>query len=1111
MARPQQSLDLTRPGIIEASAGTGKTFTIAEIYLSLLRGEKEFSPGKRERAKTQNEKLPAPRVREILVVTFTEAATAELRSRLRKNIRTAIAENSSDENTQTALRLADAEFDEASVFTIHGFCLRVLKDFGISSRTEEIRASLSDELLRFSAHWRTRKIATGECIFFSITPEEIRSALYPFLQNPDLVPVEPNPADQRACALYSVSTEALSEWTRLRERARDISYGEILVTLRNALRDDPKLAARISARYRVAVVDEFQDTDPIQWEIFRTLFLARGKPIFCVGDPKQAIYEFRGGDIRIYRQAKREILSVGNGNALTLVENWRSEPAVIDAFNEIFASDSQIFDTVDLGTAKKPFRVSAKISGLLDYNPVAFPQKKIEESGKEIFDTMRKTVAAYLKIEDEESGKERGKENVCNHITADIEELVFRRGVPARKIAVLVTDNKEANLYRVALGKKNIPVSTTARGNVLCEPIAAALADLLHAMLEPQNSALFRRALISPFFPELSEAVIFENAETELVDSVRQTFADARTRWEKSGFLSAFGKLSEELRFSSALAKQKSAATQATHILHLTEILHRREQRDTLSPRALTRAFDALLASANPSDETEELQLRADSDADAVRVLTIHKSKGLEFDTVFVPSLWAKSLYSRRSAGDFVKSTGDNGNAVLIFDSAKEKSNAFIAAALESAAANAACLFYVALTRARSRLVLYHVPQKPTREIWNSYQNQLLSVALPKISDAGTHSAWRILPAGTPLPLSAFPKNDAGNAEPAHTHPKAPTEILPEEKAEARFAQADEVRKMLSREAENIFSFSKIIHASESESSGILRDDDEDGSAENENDVPENSGSEPGENVSTYPKKHFFDLPSGPEFGTLAHFTFEKTNFRTRENLDSLANSVLNTLPNRQTFSPEERKNLRAKFCAMIEENLRLPLFPERDFRLETLSPEDTAHEMEFHFPLKRSRDLYAELFRVFKNWGGIYADTADYHWAPNSPARENPLRIAGMMTGIIDLVFRTDGKFFILDWKTNSVAPQGVPADFRLSAADLRREIIRHGYALQWTIYALALRKFLRVSLGGNYLHQRDFGGIVYLFVRWCAPFTDTETLTEERLNELEKILFAE
>ena len=1094
-------LSLTRPGIIEASAGTGKTFTIAEIYLALLRGDKVLHGT--DEIEPTDEKHFAPRVREILVVTFTEAATAELRARLRKRIRDALSETITDSKILTSLRLADAEFDEAAVFTIHGFCLRILKEFGISPRTGEIRASLSDELSRFAARWRTRKIAEGDSIFFSIEVPEICNVLFPLLQNPDLVPARPKAEDARGNAFYRVATEAFLEWKTFREQASDISYGEILITLRDALLQDPKLSAKIASRFRVAVVDEFQDTDPIQWDIFRKIFLTNGNPIFCVGDPKQAIYEFRGGDIRTYRKARGEILATSGGNALALYENWRSKPETIAAFNEIFAFDNAIPGTLNLGTEKKPREIAVELSGLLDYRPVAFPQAKIGHEVRGKGNEASETPAGILKITPPESSKERAGEIVRTHITHDIVDLIRTRGVSASDIAILVSDNDEANSYRSALAREQIPVSTTARGNVLCEPVAGAISDILHAMLEPRSTPLFRRALLTPFLTGKTNWILSENENSDEIENFRRAFADAHARWEKHGILSAFRMLSDTLGFSQNLANQKFTTELATHVSHLTEILHATEQKSALTPRSLVTVFDTMLANANPRDESEELQLRATSDEDAVRILTVHKSKGLEFEIVFIPSLWSKNLYSSRSSNVFAKGTNDAGDTVLIFDTEKEKSASFLRAAIETAGANAACLFYVALTRARSRIVLYHVPQIAKRELWNSYQKQLLAVAISKHEEnPNALKHWEILPAESKLPYTAFPENP-----PKRTDTKTDTlHILSPEEAEIRFSLADTVKQSIAKATEGVFSFSKIIHATETESGSHLRDDDETISPPQKSDAAEFSS--PRQSTTSFPQKKFSDLPVGAEFGTLAHFVFEKTNFRTRENLEILASSALSHYPNWQTFSPAEQNTLREKLISMVEENLTLPLFPKNEFRLEMLGNNDTVSEMEFHFPLKRSRNLYADLFRIFKSWGGIYAETADYHWSQNAIAGESPLNIAGMMTGIIDLVFRANGKFFILDWKTNIVSAINTPDNFYLNESAIREEIVRHGYALQWTIYALALRKFLKTSLGKNYNHQRDFGGVIYLFVRWCAPFIDTGTLTDTRLDELEKKL---
>ncbi len=1091
-------LSLTRPGIIEASAGTGKTFTIAKMYLALLRGEKVLGA---VGSKAHGEDFSAPRVREILVVTFTDAATAELRARLSKKIREAVEENSGDEKTCTALRLADAEFDEAAVCSIHGFCLRMLKEFGISSRTEEVRKSLSEELSRFAARWRARKIAQGESVFFSVEISDILNVLKLLLKNPDIVPEPPKESDEVGNALFLAATEALAEWNAIRQNAPDISYDEMLITLRDALRKEPSLAKRIAARFRVAIVDEFQDTDPVQWEIFKRIFLAQKKPIFCVGDPKQAIYEFRGGDIHTYNRARNEILAESDGNALTLGENWRSDRALIDAFNEIFSFDKAIADTITIGSKKTAHEIFAKIGGLLDYTPVAFPSEKTEEP-----DTKAGTPAAFLKIAAPETSKDRVKEHIRNQIVDDIEDLVKRRGVPASDIAVLVCRNDEVNPYREALARKKIPISTTARGNVLCEPIASALADVLHAILDPQDTKLFRRALLTPFFTGSGERILRQREESDEAQTMRQAFADAHECWKKHGILPAFRALADTLGFFQTLAKKRFATTLATHVLHLTEILHAREQNFALSPRALVETFDSMLESADPKDEKDELQLRADSDSAAVRILTVHKSKGLEFEIVFVPSLWTKDLYSSQKRRKEVKSVRGN-KTYLLFDAEKEKSEDFLQAEIEAAASNTACLFYVALTRARKHLVVYHGIRQSDAEDktgkWNSYQTRILN-AMIENTDSPRH--WCIFrDMGAPLPVEYPQTRDTVSA----THREA-VAVISEEEAEKRFAVAERVRKKILRETEGVFSFSKIIHATESDSTGNLREDDEtqnpeiaDGNA----DIPL-PGSTGTPSAVSFPKRSFSDLPVGAEFGTLVHFIFEKTDFRTRENLEALAERAIPHLPNRQGQSHSEPSEQKKKLVAMVEENLALPLFPGNAFRLNMTGKSDLVREMEFHFPLKRSRNLYAELFRIFKSWGGIYAKTADYHWAQRARGEESPLNIAGMMNGVIDLVFRADGKFFILDWKTNIVAATDVPEDFCLSTDAVCDEIVKHGYALQWTIYALALRRFLKTSLGENYVHERDFGGIVYLFVRWCAPFVDTGTLTDARLDELEKEL---
>ena len=1099
-------LDLTRPGIIEASAGTGKTFAIAEIFLALLRGEKTFP--RREGAGTPAGDFSAPRAKEILVVSFSEAATAELKARLRKKIRAALSgpARETDPTRRDALMLADAEFDEAPVFTIHGFCLRALKEFGVArSRTGEVRGDVGEELFRFAVRRRARRIAAGEEIWHSASPETICGVVSLFLKNPNRVPVPPPPEDALGNALFRVVREDVPAWNALRENARDIDYGEMLTTLAAALRESPGLAARIAARYKVAIVDEFQDTDPVQWEIFRRIFLDHDKPIFCVGDPKQAIYEFRGGDVRTYRAAREEIRKKSGGNALALGKNWRSSPAMIDAFNEIFAFDEKISGEINAGAHKRKREILAGLGGLLEYAPVAFPQERASEFPEK--SGAAAAPAAVLRLFGEESSKERAKNAVGERAAADIVELVRGRGVPAGKIAVLVSDNAEANFYRNALTRAGVPVSTTARGNVLCEPVAGALSDVVRAMLDPQDSARFRRALLSPFFGEEREKILLGGNDEAAAEEerLRRAFAEARAHWDHEGFLPAFRRLADALGFFRALSARPDAEKLVTDVRHLVELIHAAERGRSISPRTLADDFATKIANADPRDDSDELQLRSESDRDAVHVLTVHKSKGLEFDVVFVPSLWARSLGPGNA--EIVKGETEDGRAAVFFSTEKDKSDDFVRAAVETECATSACLFYVALTRARSRLVLFHMMQIPRGTVWNSYQKLLLETCgVTAGADAEPLRRWRILHGNAELPEDVFPKNPRGTeAEDAD----ARDALISPEEAELRFAAGENALRKISRETEGVFSFSALAKSAENsddESGDDEPDADEDGDALPETATPRTDA--PGAET-LFPKRPFFDLPSGKEFGDVVHDVFEQVDFRSRENLDALLDSALPKLPQWTRKSADEKKSLRERFRALVESNLSLPL-PPRGIRLETLAPRDLLRETEFNFPLKPVKNFYAGLHRIFSGWGGIYAETAERLRNAGGNAAGVEKNIAGMMNGFIDLAFRADGRFYILDWKTNSVvsrknAPEG---NFLLPASAIREEIVKHAYALQWSIYALALKKYMSRCLGDAYDHDRDFGGIVYLFVRWNAPYVDSETLTAERLDELEAFL---
>jgi len=1109
---PSRTLDLTRPGIIEASAGTGKTFTVAEIFLALLRGEKTYSTEKKsdEPAIDISEKT-FPRVREILVVTFTEAATAELRKRLREKIREAIGDadkNALAPEVRTALRLADEEFDEAAICTIHGFCMRVLKEFGLAtSRLNNVLSSSGDELSRFTSRWRAKKIAEGNTDFFHVDAGTLRSVLSKRIERQDIVPVKPaaDNDSEATRALFLAATEAFAEWEKQRASARDISYAEILTTVRDELRASHALAKKIATRFRYAFVDEFQDTDPVQWEIFKRIFLENNRPIFCVGDPKQAIFEFRGGDVRTYRTAREDLKKAGNGNALTLGENWRSEPETIAAFNEIFAFDKKVFPKISAGSGKDKKSISPSFHDFLEYQPTAFPQAKSDEDSG--------VPAIVLKVADPETNKDSAQKIIFSQLVEDIADLVKNRGVPAQDIAVLVSENKDATELRARLAEQKIPVSTTARGNILCEPCAQDFAELLRAMLSPRDTPRLRRVLLSPFFAGTqNELLSFDENDAEISEKFERVQADfvaAHERWQRAGFLPAFAELAGNYKFFQNIATLPNPRPLFANIFHLLEKIHATEQNGKLSPRALVDTFSSMIAAAKPADDSEDLQLRADSDEPAVSILTVHKSKGLEFKIVFLPTLWDKDLLSLKLPA-FAKKNNADGTTEMIFDSRgrSKKSEEFLSACLDTELANSACNFYVALTRARSRVVIYHALKSPssTSLPWDSYQKHILREAGFFDIENPTENAlphWKKIPLSDKLPETIFPKgkNSAG-AKKNSGESSDGSDFLSDSSANKRFADAEKTLEKLRRNTEGVFSFSSLMRTVETED--FSRDDEPteaDDSTEKSSARTAEKSAVPEENPA-FPQTEFFALPAGKDFGTLVHLIFEKTNFRARENLDELLDGYVSLLPNDEKEPIPERKS---KLKKMVEGCLTLPL-TEKKFRLESLAETDFSREMEFQFPLKRSRTIYENLAEVFRAWGGIYAETAERLWHDAKSSSAPKLNIAGMMLGVIDLAFKADGKFYILDWKTNQITKEKT-----LSHAELREEIVVHGYALQWSIYALALRKFLQKSLGENYVHDRDFGGIVYLFVRWLAPFFDAGTLTNAHLDELSKVLVSE
>ncbi|MGN0834496.1 MAG: UvrD-helicase domain-containing protein [Candidatus Spyradosoma sp.] len=1060
-ANAPQPLDLTRPGLIEASAGTGKTFTIAEIYLALLRGHAFYAPESAEPPPRVGE---PPRVREILVVTFTEAATAELSARLRARIRRALDAPDGERvpvsaAERVALRLADAEFDEAAVSTIHGFCMRMLRDFcvecGLPPGLKPVEED-GDAIRRFAARFLRRRRLFGDADFAGVSVDDAAELLSLFAKNPE------TPFDASAAAPWKKTflEEGLPAWSARRAAGDSLSFDEVLLRLRDALRENPALADKIARRFRIALVDEFQDTDPVQWEIFERVFVRKKRPFFVVGDPKQAIYEFRGGDVFTYRAARERIRAASAGNELTLGTNWRSTPEAIAAFNELFGFDAQIGDFKD-----------ARIGGNLEFQETRPPAEKGAATG---------APAAFLRVGFPGNGA-AARAAVRRRLVEDVRALVLGQGVPARSVAVLVGKNSEAEELRDALARAGVSAVTTSKTSVFETDEAKDVRTVLEAMLAPADEAAVRRAATTQFFGKTFYADLTPGAENaDGLARLREALFECGKLWERRGVFAAFARLAETYAFAETLAKLENAAARLTNARHVLELLQSGESRENLAPRALLeRVFDSAAAAA----DSAETALRACGDEDAVRLVTIHKSKGLEYDFVFLPGLWNRPLQVRdaKRRRKYVRAESADGAKLLLrgaeggrqTPAARESAKTFARAEIAATALTESCVAYVALTRARCAVVVYHAQATAYKVPAESYMRRLLvasGLITPENEIAPAAAAlphWRALSEAEPLPPLPF-------------------EPRPPEAPRARAFDAETARGNALKidDAWGVYSFS-----------GIVGGHDE--NARDETDAERFADAGPRAAEEIYPAPPQCALPAGTDFGTFVHAIFEKLDFRTRANFDALVEANKGTFP-----AWRDDAASRAKLAAMFEATLRLPFGPDA-VRLEQIDvARDALRELEFFFRLKRTDDLYAKLHDVFSRWGGIYARTAETHWARRA---RGSLDVDGFMHGYVDLVARVGDAYFIIDWKTNRVMEKD--AKF-MTRENLEDEIVESGYALQWALYAVALRKLLRGTRGGN--GAARVAGIAYFFVRWNAVHFDG-SLDDARLDELEAALALE
>ena len=1017
--------------MVEASAGTGKTFNIQSAYLRLV--------------------LEGYPVTGILVVTFTDAATAELRERLRgvlEECRAELEAPSGKGRTREALEGArrrgaeDGElkkrvraaldlYDRASIYTIHGFCNHVLTQYAFEAGHEsdgELLQNTDGAVLDASRDWWRANMYGAEGKeeddgAFAGGFKDFREKVRQRLGHPDAV-VEAGPegaALDAAAAIYA----------RQRRERNELTYDAMLTDLREALRGDAAevLKAAVRKDYRAALVDEFQDTDRIQYEIFQTLFADGETPLLFVGDPKQAIYRFRGGDIFTYKAAKA---AVGEERRWDLETNYRSEAGLLESINAYFGERTPGETFLDAAIPYKPLESGAAERGLAVLKGVeggrfvlwtAEYQNKAEMEGR-AYGAVADEIVRLL--EDERAVLEAPPEKAGG-------KPETRRLRPG-DFAVLMGKNKECEAMLDVLRERGVNAVCVRDSDLRNTAAAKGMRWLLRAMASPGDVPALRAALGIAFMPSTKgDLEALSRGETrEAVSEWGQILWRAGESWERDGFMRAWKILKDEMGLQRRILEQEDGEQLAADLEQTAEWLHLQGRMAGGGAQGLLRAYEAWLDAAGEEKDGESgdgggEKRRIADDAPAVKVMTIHKSKGLQFPVVFVPMSWGKSFgeKGRDQDGkkkvfyiyhkDGVECLGENQEASRAEEEAEARRQA-----------------YVALTRAMNRVYLVDARKKERTTV-----SALTNAWRGRGGEGGIEEA--------PLPETVgvvyAGRGEAAELEAARPMPKA-------DRGNGRTSFSGMTRDM---------------HGGRTSGDGTDAEAQDRDESDGEED-PESGGG--GGAVRT----GIFALPGGTQTGLCIHGLFELLDFGDAATHEETIGRML-----KRYGLEAHREAVRRMVGAVLGTELPGGGGKLRDAKTRIA-------EMTFDFPMRRTEAAtlrgMAEVLE--EHWVGEEAWKREFVGKLRTAGAAERAIARGYMTGAIDLVFRAGGKFHLADWKTNRL--DGKPENF--GTAGLREEMKTCLYPLQYLVYLTALDGILRERLEG-YDYDKDIGNAYYLFVR--------------------------
>ena len=1055
--------------VIEASAGTGKTFTIAAAVTRLV-AEEGLS------------------LEEILVVTFTRAATAELKGRIRKRMVETLRalegrlSGAADDHMQNLLA-ADAEelrrrarrlgealtgFDRAQIFTIHGFAMRLLAKLGFRSRlgpavspgeVDEtlIRRAAGDLVVaRFAGEGgEGGEEGGGGGPVEPVSPEELAGIGKKLADAPD-ARILPEPGEveggMRIRAELARRIKVLA--SRRMRAARTVTYDDTLVEARDAL-IDPEIGEGaqelLRRRFSIALVDESQDTDPIQWQVIRAVF--DESRLVIIGDPKQAIYSFRGADIESYLAA-----AAGADAHRTLDTNWRSDGPLIDALDALLTGavfgDERIryIEVSPAGRHRRPRIEGAGAPMHIRSLPDDCPGLGAYTWGGQTHyyvGEVRKAVAADAAAE--------AVRLLTSGVTLGAGEGA--RPLGPGDIAVLCRTRRQVEMVRDALDARGAPSVAARTGGVFASPAAEEWRRFLYAVERPNRIEHVRMAAVTPLAGVPLDAA--SALRDEEVLEWQQRFIDWRTLLYGRGVPALLEDVDRNTRLAARVLAEPGGERMLTDLAHIAEEMHAVWRRGRLGSLLvwLEAAMDEASRNADANvEDPESRQRRLETDAAAVQVQTIHAAKGLEYPVVLAPYLWDSPrwkpdipvFHDREPAppGEPRPRLVDVGGPDL------ERNQE---AAMSEEAAEESRLLYVALTRAKHRLVLWRVDQVRGAEETKLYQ--LLR---------GSRSRLARMPGVVELTNAAAPA--PGGPAPERYEP--PGAGLPQ----LELARLDRALD---------YGWQRVSFSSLSPDRPLAGRSDTAEQADRVDEAADADEGGPPPPPRSGEALPMAGLPRGARFGSLVHELFDRTPFDA-EDLPGAVRAELGALARRGSWDFDADQLVEGIVLAM-----HTPLGPDAGApSLRDLDPARSLKEMSFELPLRAGSSEIT--------LGDVAGAVLD-HLPGGDPHRpyfdslldprldQRPFR--GFMTGAIDLTAFLPGpgggRYAVMDFKSNTLPALGAaPAPEDYGPGPLAAAMNHGNYPLQALLYQVALHRYLQWRLAG-YRPEEHLGGSMYLFVR--------------------------